>query len=792
LQANRLLNECPAPLRGWEWRFLERRLAAPGQVLRYAQSDLGATAVAISPNDRTIVAATKGKAKQPARVETWDRATGQSLKNWIVPIVDGPEIALSPDAAKYAVHLRVDSSNPSSDCRVTVFDVSTGERLQSWVSACQGIAALQWSPDSQWIAVGGLDGSLIIYDAVKSREVKALRLSGDPWSQIAWSPDARTLAAVSSPVNPRELSHRNYDEQFAELSLFDWESGQRKWASTVPLLPPFPFRTHRLCFAPDGRHLLVSTGVTTSPRVLNAANGETVAIPPEAAIVAFTPDGKSALGVLPVGIGVLVDLDSQRTTATFHFREPKRVKAGSLELNRGRSTAAFSQDGKQFAFAHDDGRISVWDVATNRELCTLPGARKATSLQFSSDGQTLVAAAIDGSVAKWNLIEAPESRMLAAAEALTSYSTLAVSPDGSTLAAIRTPAGSNWSETASIVLWDLPSRRVRHVIPAPVLGVGWAMPGMGELQFRNDGKYLCASGVVRDGPPFNWYSRAVGVWDMETRTAQIADRERLNVSGAHTIYVAEPLVPSMELDQYRVRYRTDHRFAQLLVRGRSVEHPSPRPVVELSHWDDADQAWSPPNGESIRSASLSADGRRCIVTRSGTKDDKALPSMEVWDVDQRRLLWQLNSQSQARQLAATFSPDGRRIFTQPIHASAMAAEPWTRRAAVWDADNGQLLCDFAPPTIAGPYGEQRHSRFVFSHDGQRLASFGATKGIKIWDANSGLCLLSIGDSGGIVNDVVWTSNGLLIARDEHGAIQCWDARGQGQPRNLDAIVRSSP
>jgi WD40 repeat protein len=239
-----------------------------------------------------------------------------------------------------------------------------------------------------------------------------------------------------------------------------------------------------------------------------------------------------------------------------------------------------------------------------------------------------------------------------------------------------------------------------------------------------------------------------------------------------------PLVPWLELDSYRARFDDSGRILTILAPGRAVHHGHQRPAVEVRDAENSEPMWSLPAEDAIRWAEFSRDGGRCAVTRSGLKDGAPLPALEVWDLPRHRVIWRLAGDAAARGLATTFSSDNRFLLTQPIRQLSQESDPWFRRVVVWDAASGRAVCDFAIPTQSGPFGERIKSRFVFSTDGRRLVSFGASCGVKIWDTASGLCLLTLGESAGVVADAAFSEAGLLVTRNHDGAIRLWDGRGR--------------
>jgi WD40 repeat protein len=326
----------------------------------------------------------------------------------------------------------------------------------------------------------------------------------------------------------------------------------------------------------------------------------------------------------------------------------------------------------------------------------------------------------------------------------------------------------------------LPSGRQRQRIAAPELGIGWSLPGSGELHFSPDGKRLCAAGIIREGGPFQWFWRIHGIWDIESGNPSGMQRERLTINGSFSLLDVAPLVPWLELDSYGARFDASGRLLTILAPGRAVHHDNQRVAVDIREPVSNESVWSLPIEDSVRWTEFSRDGNRCSVTRSGSKDGAPMPALEVWDLPSRRVIWRLAGDPAARGLAATFSPDSRFLLTQPIRQLSQDSEPWFHRVVIWDALSGRAICDFPIPTQTGPFGERIKSRFVFSADGKRLASFGASSGVKIWDAASGLCLLTIGESAGIVAEAAFSGAGFLVTRTHEGAIRLWDGRGHLQ------------
>jgi WD40 repeat protein len=88
---------------------------------------------------------------------------------------------------------------------------------------------------------------------------------------------------------------------------------------------------------------------------------------------------------------------------------------------------------------------------------------------------------------------------------------------------------------------------------------------------------------------------------------------------------------------------------------------------------------------------------------------------------------------------------------------------------IWDAESGLCLL-----TLSG------HSSLVlgcaWSPDGRRVLSGSADNTLKIWDAESGLCLLTLSGHSKIVNGCAWSPDGSqVLSCSNDGTLRIWDA-----------------
>ena len=300
---------------------------------------------------------------------------------------------------------------------------------------------IAWSPDGGWLAVPGSSG-ISLHDA-RSGRLETHHDAGLARS-VAFSPDSGILAAGIG----------------REIRLWEVDTGQPRagWDAQAFV--------RSVAFSPDGQ-TLASGGADHAIRLWEVETGRLEATldghAGEVESVAFSPDGRtlaSGGGDYPVR---LWDLETRGPTAVLQGH------SGWIE------SVAFSPDGRTVASGSWDGTVRLWDGETGQPGAVLEGRGRygsagwAWSVAFL-DGGTVVSAHDDG-IRLWD-VETGRLESTLTLEGHRSWvHSVAVSPDGRTLASGSRSGGEGRSEGRfyTVLQWDL---RPRARVEAKVTGSG--------------------------------------------------------------------------------------------------------------------------------------------------------------------------------------------------------------------------------------------------------------------------------------------------------------------------------
>jgi WD40 repeat protein len=117
-------------------------------------------------------------------VKLWDHASGRQVRSLKQKVVPG-HVAFRPDGKVLAV---------AGSMSVFVWDVAAGKLMQTLEGHEGSVSALAYSPDGKYLASAGLDGVLILRDALTHEVAGRRHLDLGLPHALAWRADSARLA----------------------------------------------------------------------------------------------------------------------------------------------------------------------------------------------------------------------------------------------------------------------------------------------------------------------------------------------------------------------------------------------------------------------------------------------------------------------------------------------------------------------------------------------------------------------------------------------------------------------
>ena len=354
--------------------------------------------------------------------------------------------------------------------RMAIFDVRSRRPLPGRFQAQAGVQGIELSADGSLLAAADQEGVVRLWD-VRSATLRHELQTGLPNIGISFSPDQRALITLAS-------DEEDLESGVARAVMSRWDVGDGRLLTG----PVSVSNRNADAFAatPDGSRLVVVNGaevVQVAPGTLRPVRRlprKPQRTGPMAA--ALSPDGRTVALGAEDGTVQFLDLKTGRFSGT-EGRHESYV-----------SGVAFSADGTMLASTGADRRVIVRDAASGKVRETFEGGEgRFSAARFSPDGRTLYAAG-PRSVITWDLDGAGRLGRPFSAQSPVDLA-LAVSPDGSVIAAPDGPAGDRVS------FRELRAPRKARRSLAPGIGRIWA------IALAPDGKTLALGGERADSAP---------------------------------------------------------------------------------------------------------------------------------------------------------------------------------------------------------------------------------------------------------------------------------------------------
>lgn len=596
--------------------------------------------------------------------------------------------------------------------------------MQIQLGHTSDINSITFSPDYEYLASGGEDGLIKIWNANTGRVIRTIKAHHSPITTVKFSPERRFILSVSESgeiliwnieTGKLQAKMTNFDSPVSAVTF----SGQRKYlvaghengdltimsyrtGNKLDTIKTYGSKITALQFASDHQHM-VSATVNGELKLWNIAN--------------------------------------RRLVKIFQIKDASEVTAFAL-----------SPDGKQLVSGHirplpylytdspyPHHTLRVWDIDTGLLLRTYPGHSWVKSIGFSTDGQHLYSIDTHGKLQKRHVFTNQVQFFQVHAKGVASP--VAFSPAGERLVFAD-------NSRNRLQMWDIQKARiVRHFSGyyAPIYSVSTS----------SDAKYIVTSG----GTLFGQESEA-HLWDRIS--GQMIQTYKGHRHPIHSVVFSPDnryLVTASWDRTLKVWHRDSGKNMQTLIGHRGFVNqvtfsPQGKYIASASS-DGTVKLWNALEGKLIRTfnhrhevmhVAFSANGLNLIT---GGLDG----NVNVWDTFQGFHLKTMTRFDKSPIHHMAIAPDGRHIAIV-IGASLYVHELSTGRVI-------QTL----------PY-KSPIKAVAFSPDSRHVLASGQDKTIKLWNI-SGQLLYRF--SGHNATSLAFVPNHhQIVSGDITGRMMLWD------------------
>lgn len=585
---------------------------------------------------------------------------------------------------------------------VIVRDAVTGNQIfrvqvprdQNYLASPR-LGGIRWTADGSKLVIAGLDNTIKILNGRNGTILSSLDGFYRGVSNVAVSPDGKYVAGCGGT--------EGYVDSY-EVRVYELASGK-----LVSKLLGHTHVVYGIAFSPDGRQLATAAAdkfvklwdVTTGEE-LRTMTGHTGSVNS----VAFSPSGRQLVSAGRDGMALVWDIESLQPIATLKGHDGEVM------------SAAFAPDGQRIATSGRDGTLKFWDLIGRLQFTHAGHNGEVMSLSFISDGNRIASASTDNSVRIWNT--SSDQQFIELGRLNLPLRGCALDRSGDRLVAYGPQTEVFNNEYA---LWDIPSREmVRH---QRIDVTGWSP--LACIDISHDGRLAltCGNGFA--------HSSDLRLWEVDTGRIRWKITDLKSMPNCCAIDPAgEFVVMGCQDGRLELRDASDGRL-----------------LSEVQT-----------NKDQLFNVRYSAGGEWLATM--------GLDQTDIWDRSGNIKL-SINSVGYiAGGPPVAFRSDGKVVAVIGERAPDATWGLGTVIRAI-EIDTGRVVS-----TMRG------HVRNItsldFSPGGQRIASGAYDNRIKIWDAATGDELLTLSGHTAPVSGVRFTPDGRsLISTGDDGAALLWDA-----------------
>jgi WD40 repeat protein len=589
----------------------------------------------------------------------------------------------------------------------------------SWSVNCVAFA-----PGGQWLASGGADNTIRLWDVATGRELRALTGHTGYINSLSLTRDGQLLASGSNDLT---------------IKIWNVFTGRE-----MRSLNGHTASVQAVAFSAD-KQWLASGSADNAIKIWDVATGKEIQTLKRhtglVKTIAFSADGK----ILASGGAD----NTVRLWDTTSWRELATLRKHSQEI----TSLSFSSDNKSIASGSADGVVCLWKIGADRErFMARPNSSAVLALSFSDE--LLVTASAAGAITYLDLTNGKEVRSLSADPNSAELVVASFSDDGKLLAASTGSKTVNLRSTDdgkserkleshstgfNAVAWSRDRRWLAagandHTIRLWQVATGREMPRLSghsayvtTISFSQDSRFL-ASGSE---------SGQLKVWDMQTgREAYgLPSNQAINVvafspDGKFLASAGvQQTIQIWELATKRARTFTGHSGEVT-----SVAFSPDGSLVISGSMDKTIKLWELKTGNTVRTLNNLNDQINAVAFSLDGKSvaaGGADKTVTIWEVATGRPLRTLTGHG-AEVLAIAFSPDGK----------SLASGSADHTIKIWDTESGREA-----RTLSGPSGNV--NSVAYSADSYWLVSGSDDGSIMVWSGAKGelvATLVSVRDS----------------------------------------------
>jgi WD40 repeat protein len=600
-EAHDLLEECPAHLRNWEWRYFSR-LCRPEQAAIPFPTERCWSA-AFSGDDRRIFTVGSDSA-----LRVWDAMDGRLLMTKQTDSSELVDIALSRDGRSLLVvgpgSVRVWDAEKLTE-RWAYRHAKATDYRQAWIS-----------PDGNRVAMSADDEGVVhVVEVGTGKESNVLVPDLGAVQAVHFLPADLRVASVG-PTGQLCVSDVDGTLQLQCAGVFPHFWGPRQGG----------YPTRMVEISADGNRVLARGAF---PHVFEIPSGKRLSLPPaqfsrstKITHARFDPTGRTVVATTGGGQVCLYD------AATGAMREPIHGAREALGF------AVMSPDGKRIVGAGGSHQpLRVWDAAAPPEAEVLKAVTIAnfSVSAFTRNGGRMLRTE-RGVVREWDVSRGTVLKTLAPPHA-TSVVRVAYSADGTRAAtfSMRNEANPN-----CVRVWDLALGKVVREYTGDQIFIGLTSDGTGVYTAEGGGVTLCDVGSDRrQRLPGMTGIRAVSPDGLLLLTEEPTGPPKLRsaTTGAVVLELADyPTARSSEVGLSSATFSADGRLLAATGADHHIHIWAVRTgerVVTLREFDASGASWM----------TFSGDGTRLMTGGTGLVNGRSAGAgMQLWDTATGRLV----------------------------------------------------------------------------------------------------------------------------------------------------------